>query len=101
MTKTPILLDPKILGFWVRCIRETQHMSQDALAESWPQTSRGDWRGRRRLQRARGGWPSFSLFFHRSDPQRPLNVSAVTRRRFPVGESPTRPTARMWKRSYG
>jgi len=34
MTKAPILLDPKLLGFWVRCIRETQHMSQDALAES-------------------------------------------------------------------
>lgn len=33
MTKAPILLDPKLLGFWVRCIRETQHMSQDALAE--------------------------------------------------------------------
>jgi transcriptional regulator with XRE-family HTH domain len=34
MTKAAILLDPKLLGFWVRCIRETQHMSQDALAES-------------------------------------------------------------------
>lgn len=34
MTKAPILLDPKLLGFWVRCIRETQHMSQDALAKS-------------------------------------------------------------------
>ena len=33
MTKTPIL-DSKVLGFWVRCIRETQHMSQDALAAS-------------------------------------------------------------------
>lgn len=34
MTKAPLLLDPKLLGFWVRCIREVQHMSQDALAES-------------------------------------------------------------------
>lgn len=25
-------LDPKLLGFWVRCIRDAQHMSQDALA---------------------------------------------------------------------
>jgi transcriptional regulator with XRE-family HTH domain len=25
-------LDPKILGFWVRCLREAQHISQDALA---------------------------------------------------------------------
>jgi transcriptional regulator with XRE-family HTH domain len=29
-TKTP--LDPKLLGFWVRCIRDSQHMSQEALA---------------------------------------------------------------------
>jgi transcriptional regulator with XRE-family HTH domain len=28
--KTP--LDPKLLGFWVRCIRDSQHMSQEALA---------------------------------------------------------------------
>lgn len=26
------LLDPKTLGFWARCVREAQHMSQDALA---------------------------------------------------------------------
>jgi DNA-binding XRE family transcriptional regulator len=31
---TTPLLDPKILGFWTRCLRETQHMSQDALAAS-------------------------------------------------------------------
>jgi transcriptional regulator with XRE-family HTH domain len=34
MTKTTTLLEPKMLGFWVRCIREAQHMSQDALAVS-------------------------------------------------------------------
>lgn len=34
MTQTPIPLDPKLLGFWVRCIREAQHISQDALALS-------------------------------------------------------------------
>jgi transcriptional regulator with XRE-family HTH domain len=28
--KTP--LDPKLLGFWVRCIRDSQHISQEALA---------------------------------------------------------------------
>jgi transcriptional regulator with XRE-family HTH domain len=33
MTTAPTLIDPKTLGFWVRCIREAQHMSQDALAE--------------------------------------------------------------------
>lgn len=26
------LLDPKVLGFWARCVRETQHLSQEALA---------------------------------------------------------------------
>jgi transcriptional regulator with XRE-family HTH domain len=26
------LLDPKTLGFWARCVRETQHLSQEALA---------------------------------------------------------------------
>jgi transcriptional regulator with XRE-family HTH domain len=26
------LLDPKILGFWSRCVREAQHLSQEALA---------------------------------------------------------------------
>lgn len=26
------LLDPKMLGFWARCVRETQHLSQEALA---------------------------------------------------------------------
>ena len=30
----PTLLDPKVLGFWIRCIRESKHMSQDALAEA-------------------------------------------------------------------
>lgn len=34
MTKATTLLEPKMLGFWVRCIRESQHMSQDALAAS-------------------------------------------------------------------
>jgi transcriptional regulator with XRE-family HTH domain len=32
MTKPTTLLEPKLLAFWVRCIREGQHMSQDALA---------------------------------------------------------------------
>ncbi len=32
MTKPITLLEPKLLGFWVRCIRQAQHMSQDALA---------------------------------------------------------------------
>jgi transcriptional regulator with XRE-family HTH domain len=32
--KTCTTLEPKILGFWIRCIREAQHMSQDALAVS-------------------------------------------------------------------
>lgn len=27
-------LDPKILGVWIRCVRESQHISQDALATS-------------------------------------------------------------------
>jgi len=27
-------LEPKLLGFWTRCIRETSHLSQEALAES-------------------------------------------------------------------
>jgi transcriptional regulator with XRE-family HTH domain len=26
------LIDPKMLGFWARCIREAQHLSQEALA---------------------------------------------------------------------
>ncbi|WP_024342645.1 helix-turn-helix domain-containing protein [Bradyrhizobium japonicum] len=26
------LLDPKTLGFWARCVREAQHLSQEALA---------------------------------------------------------------------
>ncbi len=26
------ILDPKMLGFWARCLRETQHLSQEALA---------------------------------------------------------------------
>ncbi|MDA9529005.1 helix-turn-helix domain-containing protein [Bradyrhizobium sp. CCBAU 25338] len=26
------LLDPKMLGFWARCVRDAQHLSQDALA---------------------------------------------------------------------
>jgi hypothetical protein len=32
MTTPPTLIDPKILGLSVRGIRETQHVSQDALA---------------------------------------------------------------------
>lgn len=28
----PTLIDPKMLGFWARCIREAQHLSQEALA---------------------------------------------------------------------
>ncbi|MGY3698653.1 transcriptional regulator with XRE-family HTH domain [Bradyrhizobium sp. USDA 3240] len=28
------LIDPKMLGFWVRCIRDAQHLSQEALAAS-------------------------------------------------------------------
>lgn len=31
---TTTLLDPKLLGFWARCVRETQHLSQEALAEA-------------------------------------------------------------------
>jgi transcriptional regulator with XRE-family HTH domain len=26
------LIDPKLLGFWARCIRDAQHLSQEALA---------------------------------------------------------------------
>jgi DNA-binding transcriptional regulator YiaG len=26
------ILDPKLLGFWARCIRGATHLSQDALA---------------------------------------------------------------------
>jgi transcriptional regulator with XRE-family HTH domain len=26
------ILDPKMLGFWARCLREAQHLSQEALA---------------------------------------------------------------------
>lgn len=28
------LLDPKLLAFWIKCLRETTHLSQDALAEA-------------------------------------------------------------------
>ena len=28
------ILDPKLLGFWARCVREAQHLSQEALAEA-------------------------------------------------------------------
>ncbi|MBR1090804.1 helix-turn-helix transcriptional regulator [Bradyrhizobium manausense] len=28
----PTLIDPKMLGFWARCIRDAQHLSQEALA---------------------------------------------------------------------
>lgn len=31
---TTTLLDPKLLGFWARCVREAQHLSQEALAEA-------------------------------------------------------------------
>lgn len=31
---TTALLDPKLLGFWARCVREAQHLSQEALAEA-------------------------------------------------------------------
>jgi transcriptional regulator with XRE-family HTH domain len=34
MKTTQTVLEPKILGFWTRCIREAQNMSQDALAVS-------------------------------------------------------------------
>jgi transcriptional regulator with XRE-family HTH domain len=30
----PTILDPKLLGFWTKCLRESQHISQDALAAS-------------------------------------------------------------------
>ncbi|MBJ7402165.1 MAG: helix-turn-helix transcriptional regulator [Bradyrhizobium sp.] len=29
---TTTVLDPKLLGFWARCVREAQHLSQEALA---------------------------------------------------------------------
>lgn len=32
MDTTAPFLDPKILGFWVKCIRETSHWSQEAVA---------------------------------------------------------------------
>lgn len=31
---TTTLIDPKLLGFWARCVREAQHLSQEALAEA-------------------------------------------------------------------
>jgi transcriptional regulator with XRE-family HTH domain len=31
---TTTMLDPKLLGFWARCVREAQHLSQEALAEA-------------------------------------------------------------------
>lgn len=31
---TTTLLDPKLLGFLARCVREAQHLSQEALAET-------------------------------------------------------------------
>ena len=34
MDTTVPLLDPRVLGFWVKCIRETSHWSQEALAAS-------------------------------------------------------------------
>jgi len=34
MTQAPTALDPKLLGLWVRCIREAQYVSQEALAAS-------------------------------------------------------------------
>jgi transcriptional regulator with XRE-family HTH domain len=34
MKTAQTLLDPQILGFWIRCIRETQHMSQEAVGAS-------------------------------------------------------------------
>lgn len=33
-TETMVTLDPKLLAFWTRCIRETAHWSQEALAAS-------------------------------------------------------------------
>lgn len=33
-TATMTTLEPKLLGFWTRCIRETSHWSQEALAAS-------------------------------------------------------------------
>jgi transcriptional regulator with XRE-family HTH domain len=83
MTKTPILLDPKILSFWIRCIRETQHMSQDALAES----SGVDIRTIQRMEAgnqvsvttqrclARGlGYDNHDIF---DDPQFAMNVHSI------------------------
>ena len=31
---TTTMLDPKLLGFWARCVREAQHLSQEAIAEA-------------------------------------------------------------------
>ena len=31
---TTTMLDPKILGFWARCVRQAQNLSQEALAEN-------------------------------------------------------------------
>ncbi len=31
---TTTLIDPKLLGFWARCVRESQYLSQEALAEA-------------------------------------------------------------------
>ena len=28
----PTIIDPKMLGFWARCIREAQYLSEKALA---------------------------------------------------------------------
>jgi DNA-binding XRE family transcriptional regulator len=83
MTKTPILLDPKLLGFWVRCIRKTQNMSQDALAES----SNVDIRTIQRMEAgnpvnvttrrclARGlGYDNHDIF---DDPQFAMNVQSA------------------------
>ncbi|APO55364.1 helix-turn-helix transcriptional regulator [Bradyrhizobium diazoefficiens] len=37
---TTTLLDPKLLGLWARCVREAQHLSQEALAEAAGITAR-------------------------------------------------------------
>jgi transcriptional regulator with XRE-family HTH domain len=34
MNRNSMLLEPKMLGFWIRCIRQAQHISQEALAAS-------------------------------------------------------------------
>jgi transcriptional regulator with XRE-family HTH domain len=34
MSESSLSLDPKILGFWVKCIRETSNWSQEAVAAS-------------------------------------------------------------------